>query len=101
MPAESAHGKISVGDVSGTFIVGACNRVTTGTHGPEREQPYQQNSAADQAAVFAVENGTMHVAYNAGAEHEEHEEEGEGGAGAPVSRGGPAAPGPGRSASPS
>ncbi|MFG2967856.1 hypothetical protein ACGFZS_31770 [Streptomyces sp. NPDC048288] len=64
MPAESTHGDIHTGDVSGTFIVGDNNQVTTTTHHPEQEQ--QKNSAEDQAAVFAVEHGTMHVTYNAG-----------------------------------
>ncbi|OLZ69370.1 hypothetical protein AV521_17715 [Streptomyces sp. IMTB 2501] len=70
MPTESTHGDIHAGDVSGTFIVGDNNRVTSTTHGPEQPQPHQQNSAEDQAAVFAVEHGTMHVTYNAEAQHE-------------------------------
>ncbi|MFE4873428.1 hypothetical protein [Streptomyces sp. NPDC056682] len=72
MHAESAHGDIHAGDVSGTFIVGDNNRVTNTTRRPEQPeaQPQQQNSAEDQAAVFAVEHGTMHVTYNAGAERE-------------------------------
>ncbi|NDZ78298.1 hypothetical protein G3I19_07115 [Streptomyces sp. SID10853] len=38
---------------------------------PEPEsEPQQQSSAEDQAAVFAVQHGTMHVTYNAGAERE-------------------------------
>lgn len=65
MPAESTHGDIHAGDVSGTFIVGDNNRVTNATRRPEQPQPHQQNSAEDQAAVFAVEHGTMHVTYNA------------------------------------
>lgn len=70
MPSESTHGDIHTGDVSGTFVVGDNNRVTNTTRPPEQEQPQprQQNSAADQAAVFAVEHGTMHVTYNAAAE---------------------------------
>ncbi|WP_406440807.1 hypothetical protein OHB00_35015 [Streptomyces sp. NBC_00631] len=70
MPAESTHGDIHTGDVSGTFVVGDNNRVTNTTRRPEQEQsqPRQQNSAADQAAVFAVEHGTMHVTYHAAAE---------------------------------
>jgi len=69
MPAESTHGDIHAGDVSGTFIVGSNNRVTNTTHHPEQPQPqpHQENSAEDQAAVFAVEHGTMHVTYNAAA----------------------------------
>ncbi len=72
MSAESTHGDIQTGDVSGTFIVGDNNRVTNTTRHPEQPQPQprQHNSAADQAAVFAVEHGTMHVTYNAVAEHE-------------------------------
>jgi hypothetical protein len=73
MPAESTHGDIHTGDihtgdihtgdVTGTFIVGDNNRVTNTTRGPEQPQPHQRNSAQDQAAVFAVEDGTMHVTY--------------------------------------
>ncbi len=70
MPAESTHGDIHAGDVSGTFIVGDNNRVTNTAHDPEQPQPHQQNSAEDQAAVFGVEHGTMHVTYNAAAERE-------------------------------
>ncbi|MHB6911654.1 hypothetical protein [Streptomyces sp. DB-54] len=70
MAAESTHGNIHTGDVSGTFIVGENNRVTHTTHGPEQPQPHQRNSAEDQAAVFAVDHGTLHVTYNAGAEQE-------------------------------
>ncbi|WP_181807248.1 hypothetical protein [Streptomyces shenzhenensis] len=74
MPPESTHGDVHTGDVSGTFIVGDDNRVTNTTRPPEQPQPQpqpqpgQQNSAADQAAVFAVEHGTMHVTYNAATE---------------------------------
>ncbi|MDH6130943.1 hypothetical protein P3T37_000310 [Kitasatospora sp. MAA4] len=68
MPTESTPRDIHAGDVSGTFVVGDNNRVTNTTHGPEQPQPHQQNSAEDQAAVFAVEHGTMHVTYNAKAE---------------------------------
>ncbi|MYT27561.1 MULTISPECIES: hypothetical protein [unclassified Streptomyces] len=68
MPAESTHGDIHTGDVSGIFVVGDNNRVTNTKRPPE--QPQQQNSAEDQAAVFAVEHGTMHVTYNAAAEPE-------------------------------
>ncbi|MEV7357187.1 hypothetical protein [Kitasatospora sp. NPDC091276] len=70
MPAESTPGTIHAGDVSGTFIVGDNNHVTNTTHHPEQPQPQprQQNSAEDQAAVFAVEHGTMHVTYNHNAE---------------------------------
>lgn len=66
MPAESTPGDIHTGDVSGTFIMGDNNHVTNTTHHPEQPQPRprQQNSAEDQAAVFAVEHGTMHVTYN-------------------------------------
>ncbi len=67
MRAESTHRDIRVGDVSGTFIVGNENQVTNTTHHPEQPQPRQQNSAEDQAAVFAVEHGTMNVTYNAAA----------------------------------
>ncbi|MFF7983882.1 hypothetical protein ACFZDK_33015 [Streptomyces sp. NPDC007901] len=70
MPAESTHGDIHIGDVSGTVIMGDNNHVTNTTHGPEQPQPHQQNAAEDQAAVFAVEHGTMHVTYNAGTEGE-------------------------------
>ncbi|WP_217547689.1 hypothetical protein [Streptomyces sp. GbtcB6] len=70
MPKESAHGDIHTGDVSGTFVVGDNNRVTNTTRHPERPQPQQQISAEDQAAVFAVQDGTMHVTYNAAAERE-------------------------------
>lgn len=80
MPEESTHGDIHVQDVTGTFIVGDNNRVTNTTLSPEQShpqpqpqpqpQPHQQNSAEGQAAVFAVEHGTMHVTYNAEAEHE-------------------------------
>lgn len=66
MPTESTPGNIHVGDVSGTFIVGDDNHVTnTTTPHPEQPQPQprQQNSAEDRAAVFAVEQGTMHVTY--------------------------------------
>ncbi|MFG2942637.1 hypothetical protein [Streptomyces sp. NPDC048282] len=65
MPAESTHGDIHIGDVSGTVIMGDNNQVTT-SHPEQQPQPLQQNSASDQAAVFAVEHGTMHVTYNAG-----------------------------------
>ncbi|PYC88021.1 hypothetical protein C7C46_01750 [Streptomyces tateyamensis] len=64
MPADPTPDTIHTGDVSGTFIVGDNNSVTTTTHRPEQPQPRQQNSAQDQAAVFAVEHGTMHVTYN-------------------------------------
>lgn len=76
MPAEPTPRDIHAGDVSGTFIVGDNNRVTNTARGPEQPprlpqpQPYQQNSAQDQAAVFAVEHGTMHVAYNTAPEPE-------------------------------
>ncbi|MER7182889.1 hypothetical protein ABT404_26040 [Streptomyces hyaluromycini] len=71
MPAESTHGDIHTGDVSGTFVVGDNNRVTNATRDPEQQpQPQQQISAEDQAAVFAVGHGTMNVTYNAGAEPE-------------------------------
>jgi triosephosphate isomerase len=71
MPAESTHRDIHTGDVSGAFVVGDNNRVTNTTrHSERRQQPHQQNSAEDQAAVFAVEHGTMHVTYNAETEHE-------------------------------
>lgn len=74
MPAESTHGDIHTGDVSGTFVVGDNNRVTNTTRHPEQSQPQsqpqQQSSAEDQAAVFAVQDGTMHVTYNAAAERE-------------------------------
>lgn len=63
MPKKSARGGIRTRDVSGTFIAGDNNRVTNTTHRPE--QPRQHNSAEDQAAVFAVGDGTMHVTYNA------------------------------------
>lgn len=78
MPAESTHGDIHTGDVSGTFVVGDNNRVTNTTRrpvqpvpqpGPDPE-PQQRSSAEDQAAVFAVQHGTMHVTYNAEAERE-------------------------------
>ncbi|SEG49239.1 hypothetical protein SAMN05216223_105475 [Actinacidiphila yanglinensis] len=85
MTAESSppHGNIHVGDVSGTFIVGDDNHVTHATHAPEQAQPeprpQQRNSAADQAAVFSVAHGTMHVTYTpenaalaAHAAHPEH-----------------------------
>ena len=62
MPAESTHGDIHSGDVSGTFVVGDNNRVTNTTRPSEQPQP--QNSAQDQAAVFAVQDGTMNVTYN-------------------------------------
>ncbi|MFD4507756.1 hypothetical protein [Streptomyces sp. NPDC058457] len=78
MPTESTHGDIHTGDVSGTFIVGDDNHVTNTTLQPEQtqtqtqtqteRQPRQQSSAEDQAAVFAVQDGTMHVTYNAAAE---------------------------------
>ncbi|WP_369393277.1 hypothetical protein AB5J72_41290 [Streptomyces sp. CG1] len=77
MPAESTHGDIHAGDVSGTLIVGDNNQVTNTTHRTEQPQPqpqpqpHQQISAEDQAAVFAVGHGTMHVTYNAEAEPEE------------------------------
>ncbi|MDH6139159.1 hypothetical protein P3T35_001159 [Kitasatospora sp. GP30] len=66
MPTGPTHPTIHTGDVSGTVIVGDNNQVTTTTHTPEpaQPQPHQQNSAEDQAAVFAVEHGTMHVTYN-------------------------------------
>jgi len=70
MPAESPHGDIHTGDVSGTFVVGDNNRVTNTTHDPEQPQPHQHSSAEDQAAVFAVQDGTMQVTYNAAAERE-------------------------------
>ncbi|TKA02186.1 hypothetical protein [Actinacidiphila oryziradicis] len=76
MPAETTHGDIHTGDVSGTFVVGDNNRVTNTTRHPEQPQPQpqpqpqQQSSAEDQAAVFAVQHGTMHVTYNAAAERE-------------------------------
>ncbi|MCX4549195.1 MULTISPECIES: hypothetical protein [unclassified Streptomyces] len=74
MPAESTHGDIHAGDVTGTFIVGDNNHVTNTTRHPEQAQaqaqaeqpePHQQNSAEDRAALFALERGTMHVTYNA------------------------------------
>ncbi|WP_042412999.1 hypothetical protein [Streptacidiphilus anmyonensis] len=67
MPTEPTSGDIHAGDVSGTLVVGDNNHVTNTTHGPERGQPLpgQRNTAQDQAAVFAVEHGTMHVTYNA------------------------------------
>ncbi|MER5640553.1 hypothetical protein ABT095_26845 [Kitasatospora sp. NPDC002227] len=66
MPSDPTPTDIHTGDVSGTFIVGDNNRVTNTTHHPEEPQPIprQLNSAEDQAAVFAVEHGTMHVTYN-------------------------------------
>ncbi|MFF7359886.1 hypothetical protein [Streptomyces sp. NPDC008125] len=79
MPPESTRGNIRAGDVSGTFIVGDNNHVTSTTHEPEQQQPQQsqqeaqsqqRNSASDQAAVFAVENGHQYVTYYAGAERE-------------------------------
>lgn len=68
MSAESTPGGIHTGDVSGTFVVGDNNRVTSTTCSPE--QPQQQNSAEDQAAVFSVQHGTMHVTYNTAAGQE-------------------------------
>ncbi|MER6527761.1 hypothetical protein [Streptomyces sp. NPDC001508] len=74
MTAQSPHGDIHTGDVSGTFVVGDNNRVTTTTHHPEQPQPQpqsrQENSVEGRAAVFAVEDGTMNVTYNTGAERE-------------------------------
>ncbi|MCX5423815.1 hypothetical protein [Streptomyces sp. NBC_00078] len=74
MPAESTHGDIHTGDVSGTVVVGDNNRVTNTTSPPEQPepdpQPQQQSSAEDQAAVFAVQHGPMYVTYNAAAERE-------------------------------
>lgn len=72
MPANPTHGDIHTGDVSGTFVVGDNNRVTNTTHTPEPPQPQsrQRNSAEDQAAVFAVEDGTMQVTYNAAPQRE-------------------------------
>ncbi|MER7842898.1 hypothetical protein ABTZ03_03005 [Kitasatospora sp. NPDC096077] len=73
MPAESTR-DIHTGDVSGTLIVGDNNHVKNTTDRPEQPnpqpqpQPRQQNTAEDQAAVFAVEQGTLHVTYNAQAE---------------------------------
>ncbi|MCX5535244.1 hypothetical protein OG785_32435 [Streptomyces sp. NBC_00006] len=80
MPEKSTHGDIHTGDVSGTFVVGDNNRVTNTTRDPEQAQsrpapkpqpqpqPQQESSAADRAAVFALQHGTMHVTYNAAAE---------------------------------
>ncbi|MFJ8948673.1 hypothetical protein ACIRO1_01110 [Streptomyces sp. NPDC102381] len=80
MPEKSTHGDIHTGDVSGTFVVGDNNRVTNTTRDPEqaqsqatpapKPQPQQESSAADRAAVFALQHGTMHVTYNAAAEPE-------------------------------
>lgn len=77
MPAESTHGDIHTGDVSGTFVVGDNNRVTNTTRRPvqpvppgSEPEPQQRSSAEDQAAVFAVQHGTMHVTYNAEAGRE-------------------------------
>ncbi|KIF73276.1 hypothetical protein QR77_03450 [Streptomyces sp. 150FB] len=71
MPVESTHGDIHTGDVSGTFVVGDNNRVTNTTPHPDPQQPQppqQQSSAKDKAAAFAVQDGIMHVTYNAAAE---------------------------------
>jgi alkanesulfonate monooxygenase SsuD/methylene tetrahydromethanopterin reductase-like flavin-dependent oxidoreductase (luciferase family) len=70
MPAESTHGDIHTGDVSGTFVVGDNNRVTNTMPHPEPHQPQQQSSAKDGAAAFAVQHGTMYVTYNAEADPE-------------------------------
>lgn len=70
MPAESTHGDIHTGDVSGTFVVGDNIRVTNTRLDPEQPQPHQHSSAQDQAAVFAVQDGIMQVTYNAAAERE-------------------------------
>ncbi|MFF2507663.1 hypothetical protein ACFVTY_30425 [Streptomyces sp. NPDC058067] len=79
MTAESTHGDIHTGDVSGIVVVGDNNRVTHTTRHPEQPQPQpqppmQQSSAEGQAAVFAVGHGTMHVTYNAAAAEREAEE---------------------------
>ncbi|RVU15524.1 hypothetical protein EOT10_38705 [Streptomyces antnestii] len=77
MSAESTHGDIHTGDVSGIFVVGDNNRVTHTMRHPEQPQPQppqQQNSAEGQAAVFAVEHGTMHVTYNAAAAERQAED---------------------------
>ncbi|MET7484077.1 hypothetical protein [Streptomyces sp. NPDC005538] len=77
MPTQPTHGDIHAGDVSGTFIVGDNNRVTNTTPPPEQAQPHpqphQQTSAEGQAAVFAVQDGTMHVTYNAAEARQEAE----------------------------
>lgn len=70
MSRKPTRGDIRTGDVSGTVVVGDHNQVTTTTHHrPEQPQPQQRsgqaNSAEDQAAVFALERGTMHVTYHA------------------------------------
>ncbi|WP_159012313.1 hypothetical protein [Streptomyces sp. NRRL F-5123] len=70
MPTEPGHRDINVGDVSGTFVVGDDNHVTSTTHCPGHSQPHQQNSAEGQGSVFAVEHGTMHVTYNSGPSRE-------------------------------
>ncbi|MGW2279202.1 hypothetical protein [Streptomyces sp. NPDC001770] len=79
MPPESTRGDIRTGNVSGTFIVGDNNHVTSTTHEPDQQhespqeaqaQAQQRNSATDRAAVFAVENGHQYVTYYAGAERD-------------------------------
>lgn len=66
MPTESSsNGDIHMGDVSGTVIVGDNNHVTNARPQP-KSQPRQESSAQDQAAVFALESGTMNVTYNTG-----------------------------------
>ncbi|MET8469108.1 hypothetical protein ABZY90_00065 [Streptomyces sp. NPDC006422] len=67
MPTESSNGDIHMGDVSGTVIVGDNNNVTSAQPKPQSDpnsQVAQQSSAQDQAAVFALESGTMNVTYN-------------------------------------
>lgn len=85
MPAESTHGDIHTGDVSGIVVIGNNNQVTNTT--PPAEQPRQHSSAQDQAAAFSVQDGTMNVTYNAVPD--------------PLSPRPPATPGPEHSASPS
>lgn len=77
MPAEPIRRDIHTGDVSGTFIVGDNNRVTTTKHEPDQPQPQprQQNSAEGHATVFAVEHGVMHVTQTTAATPEKGGEE--------------------------
>ncbi|MFZ3572080.1 hypothetical protein ACOKM5_34700 [Streptomyces sp. BH097] len=79
MSEKSTHGDIHTGDVSGTFIVGDNNRMTTTTHPAEQARPPQEqrNAAEDQAAAFAVQHGDMHVTYNAAAPEAEASEGGD------------------------
>ena len=62
MQAVPNSGDIHIeGDVSGTVIYGNDNRVTTNRTESPAPAGSQRNSAEDEASVYAVKHGTMHV----------------------------------------